>query len=65
MAKYSVEVQQLVVATVDVGAATPEEAIKIVDRRDFELPPLEERQVIKGAGYVVFDEAGNEVLDRS
>lgn len=65
MPKYNVEVEQTSVASLEIEAETPEAAIAIVDRRDFPLPPLEERSVLKGASYRVYDEAGVEVLDRS
>jgi hypothetical protein len=65
MARFSVEVRRSIVTTVDVEADTPEAAIDKVDRHDFELPPRDEWSGVKDWSYLVMDEDGNEVLERS
>ncbi len=52
---YRVEVQRMVVATVDVEATDPFDATVVVDRLDFPLPPLDSGawSHLKGDTYVV------------
>lgn len=62
MPKYKVEVLITVAQTVEVEAETPEAAHREVSRADYEMPPIEEGNVLDGWEYVVYDENDNELL---
>ena len=61
MAIYEVEVTRSITSTVTVEADTPEAAHKMVNRRDFELPPRGEWQGSKDWVFVVYDQEGREL----
>lgn len=60
MPRYTVEVQRLIVHSVDVEADSPQQARETVDDRSFPLPPTGEWEALKGCEYIVYDRNGRE-----
>lgn len=63
MPTYSVVVRRSIECTVDVEAASPEDAVELVSRADYRLPPRDEWDGIKDWAYFVYDD-GEEVYER-
>ena len=62
MNTYRVELTHSISANVDVEADTPEQAVEIVNRLNFPLPPDNEWYGHKDWSYLVMDGDGNELF---
>lgn len=60
MTAYKVEVQRVIVCTVEVEAGSPEDALHKVDMREFILPDMDDWEVTGGYRYEVIDDPDEE-----